>query len=141
MISRIKKNGGVVRVPKDEEILKMEKLIKAEEKKGKISDNLFLSKIKDEYGTLQAQAELDSLLNDRQITYNEKRKIEDELNEITADVILGMGNATELIGTNYIAKFDKRGTLRVKQNKDSDVTPPMVEQLQAGEFVDFTQGG
>ena len=44
-------------------------------------------------------------------------------------------------GFHYIAKFDKRHVLRVSQNKDSDVTPPMVEQLQAGEFVDFTQGG
>lgn len=93
------------------------------------------------YGEIMADNELNELLNERGIINNQFTILKTELEQTNCKIIQKMDKAICAKGFHYIAKFDKRHVLRVSQNKDSDVTPPMVEQLQAGEFVDFTQGG
>jgi len=93
------------------------------------------------YGSIKADKELNRLLNERGVINNQFTILKTELEQTNCKIIQKMDKAICAKGFHYIAKFDKRHALRVSQNKDSDVTPPMVEQLQAGEFVDFTQGG
>ena len=83
----------------------------------------------EKYGKLQANQELNELLNERGIVNNQLKIDETAKEEVNCKLILAMGHHIELEGFNYIAKFDKRGSLRVSQNKDSDVTQGMINKL------------
>lgn len=83
----------------------------------------------EKYGKLQANQELNELLNERGIVNNQLKIDETAKEEVNCKLILAMGRHIELEGFNYIAKFDKKGSLRVSQNKDSFVTQGMINKL------------
>jgi hypothetical protein len=83
----------------------------------------------EKYGKLQANQELNELLNERGIVNNQLKIDETAKEEVNCKLIQAMGHHIELEGFNYIAKFDKKGSLRVSQNKDSFVTQGMINKL------------
>ena len=83
----------------------------------------------EKFGKLQANQALNELLNERGVVNNQLKIDETAKEEINCKLIQAMGHHIELEGFNYIAKFDKRGSLRVSQNKDSDVTQAMINKL------------
>lgn len=82
------------------------------------------------YGSINANEELNGLLNERGIINNEFAKLKSELEQTNCKIIQKMDKVIEARGFNYIAKFDKRHVLRVSQNKNSDVTPKMVDLMK-----------
>jgi hypothetical protein len=92
----------------------------------------------DKYGEINADNELNDLLNERGIINNEFAKLKTEFEQLNCKIIKKMDKAICAKGFNYIAKFDKRHSLRVSQNKDSDVTQQMIDDLQSGkEFINY----
>jgi len=83
----------------------------------------------EKFGKLQANQSLNELLNERGIVNNQLKIDETAKEEINCKLIQAMGHHIELEGFNYIAKFDKKGSLRVSQNKDSFVTQGMINKL------------
>jgi hypothetical protein len=72
----------------------------------------------EKYGEIRANNELDYLLSERGIINNEFTKLKTELESTNCKIIHGMGTNISVVGTDYIAKFDKRGALRVSKNRN-----------------------
>lgn len=72
----------------------------------------------EKYGEIKADNELDYLLSERGIINNEFTKLKTELESTNCKIIQGMGKNISVVGTDYIAKFDKRGALRVNKNRN-----------------------
>jgi len=98
----------------------------------------------EKFGKIQADKELNDLLNERGILNNESKKIKTEFEAVNCEIIKRMKHNIEAEGFHYKAKFDKKGSLRVSQNKNSDVTDSMVEELLAkvdDVNIDYMAGG
>jgi hypothetical protein len=72
----------------------------------------------EKYGEIKANNELDYLLSERGIINNEFTKLKTELESTNCKIIQNMGKNISAVGTDYIAKFDKRGALRVNKNRN-----------------------
>jgi len=94
----------------------------------------------DKYGEIKADNELNELLNERGVINNQFAILKTELEQTNCKIIQKMDKAICAKGFNYIAKFDKRHSLRVSQNKDSFVTQQMTDDLQNGkEFINYME--
>lgn len=94
----------------------------------------------DKYGEIKADNELNELLNERGVINNQFAILKTELEQTNCKIIQKMDKAICAKGFNYVAKFDKRHSLRVSQNKDSFVTQQMTDDLQNGkEFINYME--
>lgn len=66
----------------------------------------------EKFGTLEADQQLDDLLNERNVAAIELLKIQTTKEALDCEIIKAMQDHIEVIGTSQKAKFDKRGTLR-----------------------------
>lgn len=92
----------------------------SENKEKLMREKKMLAKMQpDKYGEIMADNELNQLLNERGIVNNEFTKLKTEFEQLNCKIIKKMDKAICAKGFHYIAKFDKRHSLRVSQNKDS----------------------
>jgi hypothetical protein len=71
----------------------------------------------DRYGILQADEEINGLINMRQQAQIEENKIASEKNEAHLKILQKTGKYCEIIGLEYRGKYDKNGVLKFYKNK------------------------